>query len=163
MSLFKTVTGGAAEGLRRTLLAMLDRQARRGFRQRGHRYLFDRRRPDARPPGWSDLWFLYMATTVLKPAMVLEFGSGCSTLAIGQALAENANAGSPGRLVALEAEPDWAAATLAMLPAYMAPLVELRTVAVRAQALLYMRTKSAPAYRSSESLDATHRRVAHPR
>jgi len=105
--------------------SMLNRQARRAFRQKGYHRLWDRRPRDAKPPIWADLWFLYMATTYLKPKVVLEFGSGCSTYAIAQALADNARLGQPGHLYSLDADPKWGRVTQEAMPAHLAELVTL--------------------------------------
>lgn len=75
------------------------------------------KRPDgAIGPEFSDLWFLYKETRRLQPSLILEFGSGCSTVVLARALMKNAQEGSTGRVISLDAEERWAKATTAMLP-----------------------------------------------
>ena len=48
--------------------------------------IFSKRPKDALPPVYEDLEFLYDYVTEKQPCTVLEFGSGCSTLVIANAL-----------------------------------------------------------------------------
>jgi len=105
-------------------------RGRRAFARHGHDGLWGHRPPDAIAPVWSDLWFLYRLVRRIRPATVLEFGSGCSTIAIAQALADNAETGGGGRLYSLDAEARWAAATAASLPPHLDPFVDLCTAPV---------------------------------
>lgn len=89
--------------------------------RRGYMSLFDGRPPDAHPPDWADLWSLYCMIRKRKPATVLEFGSGCSTIMIAQALADNLAEGSQGHLYSLDATPapdgiNWGQITIDTMP-----------------------------------------------
>ena len=44
----------------------------------------------AYPPDWADLLNLYEIVRRRKPKVIIEFGSGCSTLTLGRALFDNA-------------------------------------------------------------------------
>lgn len=69
-------------------------------------------------PNFSDLWFLYQTVRRKKPSMVIEFGSGCSSVVIAHALADNGreDPSQPGFLYSLDDQRRWADATSAMLP-----------------------------------------------
>jgi hypothetical protein len=97
-------------------LAWLDSQGRRELAARGYLALFARRPSEAKPPVWSDLWFLYRTVRERKPKVVLEFGSGCSTIVYAQALADNAAEGAPGFLHSLDADPHWGQVTIDSMP-----------------------------------------------
>ncbi|MEQ9641918.1 MAG: hypothetical protein RIM84_17980 [Alphaproteobacteria bacterium] len=107
-------------------LAWLDRQGRRALAVRGHAGLFDRRPAEAKPPVWSDLWFLYRKVRERKPKVVLEFGSGCSTIVYAQALADNAEEGAPGRIWSLDADPHWGQVTIDSMPEHLAPYCDIQ-------------------------------------
>ncbi len=72
---------------------------------------------EAFPPDYADLWFLYRTVRRRRPRLVLEFGSGCSTLALALALHENRGEGGPaGRLVSIDSDPYWTESTRGALP-----------------------------------------------
>ena len=142
--------GKVKNGLRHAAAWGLNRQARRAFAQKGILGLSAGRRAGAKPPVWSDLWFLYMAVTVLKPKVILEFGSGCSTIAMAQALADNAAKGSPGMLYSLDADPKWGQVTIDSMPDHLRELVDLRITP--ADPIDYEGT---PAWRHREVPDVT--------
>jgi hypothetical protein len=98
---------------------------RRRLRSLGHTALFDRRPPEAKPPIWGDLWYLYSLTRSRKPAVVLEFGSGCSTIILAQAMHDNAREDQPARFVSVEGDERWADVTRTSMPDHLAPAVEL--------------------------------------
>lgn len=103
--------------------------------RRGYVSLFNARPPDAYPPDWADLWFIYQTVRERKPATVLEFGSGCSTIMIAQALADNAAEGSPGHLHSLDTKPepggtDWAQVTLDSIPGDLKQFCTLKSTSV---------------------------------
>jgi hypothetical protein len=83
------------------------------------------RPPQAIAPVWSDLWFLYRTVRARKPKVVLEFGSGCSSIIMAQALADNARQGSSGFLHSLDSEPHWGELTIASLPMHLKPFCEV--------------------------------------
>jgi Methyltransferase domain len=61
------------------------------------------RPPGAIPPVWGDLWYLYRLVRRQRPGVILEFGSGCSTIVMASALRRNRS----GVLYSLEADPYW--------------------------------------------------------
>ena len=89
--------------------------------RRGYVSLFDRRPREAHPPDWSDLWFIYRMIRERKPRKILEFGSGCSTIIMAQALADNTSEGAPGFVYSIDAKPDpgkpdWGQVTIDSMP-----------------------------------------------
>ena len=106
--------------------AVLNWRAHRRMRELGLADLFAGRPRDAIPPVWADLWFLYSAVRAKHPTMVLEFGSGCSTLVMARALADNASdGGAPGRIVSLESDARWADVAARDVPAALRPYVSI--------------------------------------
>lgn len=103
--------------------------------KRGYVSLFDGRPPEAYPPDWADLWSIYRMIRKCRPATVLEFGSGCSTIMTAQALADNATGGAPGHLYSLDTKPepggvDWGQKTLDSIPAHLKQYCTLRVTPV---------------------------------
>lgn len=100
--------------------------ARRGVWQ----YL--RKRPeDAIAPDAADLWYLYRVVRRLKPRVVVEFGSGCSTLVMAWAMldtyyADPMAAADPGILYSVETDRRWLDVTQDMLPPAMQRVVSLK-------------------------------------
>lgn len=94
------------------------RRARAFWHRRPLLHDFQKRRPDhAIAPDYADLWFLYQAVRRRRPRTVLEFGSGCSTLAMALALKENAAGGAPsGRLLSIESMESWSELNRRALP-----------------------------------------------
>ncbi len=80
------------------------------------------RPPAAIPPDFDDLWFLYRLIRTRRPKTVLEFGSGCSTAVIANALQHN----SSGHLYSLEVDPVWAQWTRRCLAPSLMPWVDLQ-------------------------------------
>lgn len=88
-----------------------------------------KRPPTAIPPDFADLWFLYRTVRRRQPQVIVEFGSGCSTVVLAQALADNRHA---AHLYAVESQAVWASATAQALPGHLcswcdveaSPLVE---------------------------------------
>jgi predicted O-methyltransferase YrrM len=110
---------------RKAGLAVLEPLARRRAAAHGLPALMAGRPAQAKPPIWNDLWFLYRNVRDRRPKLVLEFGSGCSTIVIAAALAENAAEGAPGRLHSLDADPQWGEATRRSMPARLAGVCEI--------------------------------------
>jgi hypothetical protein len=80
---------------------------------------FLKKRPSsAIPPDFADLWFLYQTVRHTKPRVILEFGSGCSTVILAHALRQNErdDAKSRGYLYSVDADPDWAEMTARSMP-----------------------------------------------
>ncbi len=71
------------------------------------------------PADHDDLWRLYSNIRKRKPEQVIEFGSGCSTLIIAEALRRN----SRGKLLSIETDAYWASRTRQELPQILCPLV----------------------------------------
>ena len=104
---------------RKAGLAVLDHQGYRALARLGYVSLFDARPAAAKPPVWSDLWAIYNQVRERKPKILLEFGSGCSTIIYAQALADNAAEGSPGFLHSLDADAYWGQVTIDSLPEHL--------------------------------------------
>jgi hypothetical protein len=86
-------------------------------------------------PEYVDLWFLYRTVIARKPHVVLEFGSGCSTVVLAQAVWKN-RAQFPQRgdyFYSIDADPFWARTTAQAMPEHLrevcqveySPLVEI--------------------------------------
>jgi hypothetical protein len=74
---------------------------------------FVAKRPkDAIRPVCAHLWFLYQKIRKRKPRIVLEFGSGCSTLIIAKALSDN----KEGYLYSVDSSSQWAESTFNCIP-----------------------------------------------
>ncbi len=82
-------------------------------------HLVDARPADAKPPVWSDLWAIYSQVRERKPKVMLEFGSGCSTIIQAQALADNTAQGAPGFLHSLDADARWGQVTINSMPEHL--------------------------------------------
>ena len=79
-------------------------------------------------PQGGDLWFLYRLVRAQKPRLVMELGSGCSTVILAQALYDNAqkDPNRNGRIISLDGMADWAEVTRASLPEHLAGICEIR-------------------------------------
>ena len=98
--------------------------------QRVHRRLLERRvnldfleqrPPEGYPPDFSDLWFLYQTVRRRKPRVILEFGSGSTTVALAQAVADNL-ADDPhleSHVYSVDDQSFWADVTRRILPAHL--------------------------------------------
>lgn len=85
-------------------------------------------RPDnAWGADFPDNLYLYNLVRQTKPKAVLEFGSGCSTAVISQALYENArdNPSETGMMYSVESEKQWADVTAESLPAHLRPFCKV--------------------------------------
>lgn len=78
---------------------------------------------DAKAPQDYDLWNLYCTVRRRRPKLVMEFGCGCSTLVMAQALAEN---GDGGLLIVVEAMAQWLEASMREMPSRLARHVDYR-------------------------------------
>ncbi|MDP6832730.1 MAG: class I SAM-dependent methyltransferase [Alphaproteobacteria bacterium] len=84
-------------------------------------------------PQGGDLWFLYNLVRQRKPRLIMELGSGCSTVIFAQALHDNAkDAGedpdNAGRIISFDGMAEWAEVTRASVPAHLAPFCEIQYV-----------------------------------
>ncbi len=84
--------------------------------------IFSKRPKDALPPVYEDLEFLYDYVTEKKPHIILEFGSGCSTLVMTQALLKNYIG---GWVYSFDNERKWLLETKKMFPDYLSRYVRL--------------------------------------
>ena len=80
------------------------------------------RPPEAAPGDPGDWWFLYKTIRARHPHLILEFGSGNTTVVQAQALYDNHDG---GRLLSIDASPHWAASTRACLPKHLQSICEV--------------------------------------
>jgi hypothetical protein len=113
---------------RQALNGLLQLESRRKLQERGCLESLGKRPKEAFAPDYNDLWFLYNLIRVHKPRVVFEFGSGCSSLVIAFALAENRveTKSDSGFLYSMEADPHWAIATKSYMPGYLNGIFEIR-------------------------------------
>ena len=112
--------------------------AERCLRRLGLLEAFAHRPADACPPDYADLWYLYRLVRHRRPACVLEFGAGCSTLVIARALRDNHRAAVARdpfdnrrrlpKLVSVDSEPQWAEAAWRQLPPDLLPYASVSHV-----------------------------------
>ncbi len=120
---------------RKAGVAVLNSQGRRALDRLGYLSLFDARPANAKPPVWSDLWAIYSQVRARKPKVLLEFGSGCSTIIYAQALADNAAGGAPGFLHSLDADAHWGQVTIDSMPEHLRQYCDI-TLTERVEAML---------------------------
>lgn len=75
---------------------------------------------------YIDYWELYRAVRTLKPQLILECGTGVSTVVIAQAVLENAREGVDGRIISMEEMPEYYEMARRILPSVYAKVVEIR-------------------------------------
>lgn len=97
--------------------------AERELDRRGYLAPLRDRPDDAFKPDPCDLWFLYQEVRRQRPRVVFEFGSGCSTSIIAQALHDN---GGDARMVSLDAHERWTEVTRDSIPSHLRDIVEVR-------------------------------------
>lgn len=89
---------------------------------------FHNKRPEnAISPDFCDLWILYKTVRSRKPNLILEFGSGYSTIVMASALIENyqENSNSSGFLYSLDADQIWANHTKEAIPNQLKNFLEV--------------------------------------
>jgi hypothetical protein len=92
---------------------------------------FVSKRPQgALPPVYTHLWCIYRMVRKRKPCIVLEFGSGCSTLIIAKALSDN----NHGYLYSVDSSREWADSTLTCMPNQLRGFFEISCSAISAEA-----------------------------
>lgn len=102
--------------------------AEKTLRRRGLAQMYDERPSEVYAPDWVDLLNIYGIVRRRKPKVVLEFGSGCSTLMFARALADNRAAGDdPGHIYSVETSPHFKAQTESYLPPDLRPFVDILT------------------------------------
>lgn len=134
----------------------MPRWLRRAYQKWAHRQL-DRRgyldflasRPRAAcAPDFSDLWFLYKVVRNRKPRCILEFGSGCSTIIMAQALWENQRESSGkngGIIYSVDADHYWAGVTMKTIPDHLSGICQ-----VLYSSLLEVDSFAVPAWRHAD-------------
>lgn len=97
------------------------------LRKRGYLHFLKDRPRHSIPPDFADLLFLYQTVRRRKPRFILEFGSGCSTVILAQALFDNKRdlSEETGYLFSVEVEPYWAEVTAKSMPAHLQGFYEI--------------------------------------
>jgi hypothetical protein len=101
-----------AEQFRRIIRPGYTRWCKWQLHRRGLLALLANRPATAYAPYYEDLWLLYRLVRKLKPQCVLEFGAGCSTVVMAQAIHENGT----GHLYSVDAVEHWARVTWQLMP-----------------------------------------------
>lgn len=122
------------------------------LRKRGWIHFFEHRPSAALPPDFADLWYLYRTVRKRLPRCILEFGSGCSTIILAQALVDNEGepTKSGGLLYSLEGDPYWAEVTRRSIPVHLQRVIEIWN-----SPLLEVEYLGTPAFRYSKVPDVT--------
>lgn len=107
---------------RKTYGSAAIRWTRWQMQRHGLNELFALRPEDAKPPQSFDLWNLYSNVRGRRPSLTLEFGCGCSTLVMAEAMHRNGS----GKLIVLEADQRWIDASEKELPLRLRSIVEYR-------------------------------------
>ena len=100
------------------------RWARRAFAKNDLDSLLEGISNEAISPTYDDLWALYRQVRKQKPGLVLEYGSGCSTVIMARALADNGS----GHLLTVDAQAEWLEHTRKMIPSSLATYVEMKAL-----------------------------------
>jgi hypothetical protein len=151
---FGNKTGGLLYGdsswIRKQLRLALRSWSRYQLNRYGCLNLLASRPPNAYPPDCTDLWFLYRQVRQRKPRCVLEFGSGCSTVILAQALWENRrdNPKDGGFLYSVDADAYWADVTVKTMPGHLRDVCD-----VRHSELVEVEYAGTPGYRHAEVPD----------
>lgn len=100
--------------------------AEKTLRRRGLAQMYDERPKDVYSPDWVDLLNIYSLVRRRKPKVVLEFGSGCSTLMFARALADNQAAGDgTGHIYSVETSPHFLECTKSYVPSSLKPFIDI--------------------------------------
>lgn len=95
--------------------------AKRKLRKRGLAAMFNMPHAVLYPPDWADLLNIYELVRRRKPKVVIEFGSGCSTLMFARALADNGS----GHLYSIETSEHFKKYTESYIPADLKPCITM--------------------------------------
>ncbi len=93
--------------------------------------IFSKRPKDALPPVYEDLEFLYDYVTEKRPHIILEFGSGCSTVVMAEAIVYYPSKDpwqknwSGNTVVSFDNERRWLFETMKMIPSDLKHIVSL--------------------------------------
>lgn len=133
------------------LVPMLQRWHRYRLAKRVDLEFLSRRPPHGYPPDFSDFWFLYEVVRRKKPRVILEFGSGGSTVVLAQALFDNDldRPGDKGYLYSIDDQRYWADVTASMIPPSLKDVCEVRHIPT-----VEIEYDGAPCFRHSELPDA---------
>jgi hypothetical protein len=100
--------------------------ARRELQRRGLAQLYTATPAQVYWPDWPDLLNIYELVRRRKPKVVIEFGSGCSTLMFARALADMKAAGEgEGHLYSIETSEHFKAYTESYFPVELKPFVDI--------------------------------------
>ena len=101
--------------------------SKRALETRGYLDFLSKRPPEALAPVPADLWSLYKLVRSRKPKMMFEFGSGCSTVILAQALYDNAqdSENQRGFLYSLDVNEKWLEVTRSTMPARLEGFYEI--------------------------------------
>jgi hypothetical protein len=119
--------------VRRAVRPVVVEWSRRSLERDGHLDFMANRPPEAFGGDFADLWYLYRLVRQHRPAVIVEFGSGCSTVVLAQALFDEARVTgrSPGFLYSIETTDQWREVTLGSIPEHLRGLCEVRHGPVR--------------------------------
>jgi hypothetical protein len=112
---------GLAEFEQRAVVSVAFRSLRLVMRAAGLAQLLDDRPADALRWSPVTLWTLYRHVRARRPHAVVELGTGCSTVIIGEALRRN----GAGHLISVDANARWLGETEKNLPPALRPFVTL--------------------------------------
>lgn len=87
---------------------------------------FANRDSSALPPKYDDLHTLYALVKETRPKLILEYGSGVSTITMAHALMENARQGWEGKILSIESDSKWANHTMAGVPSALKPFIDMQ-------------------------------------
>lgn len=83
--------------------------------------LFKSRPQNALEPDWDDLKILYDLVLIDNPNIVVEFGSGCSTVVMAYAMRKNGK----GKIISFESDKYWFDKNLEIIPNFLKGIAEL--------------------------------------
>ncbi len=144
--------GSSISKIRRWRLGAHSRFSEYQLRKKGYLEFLKQRPANADPPHYNDLWFLYRTVRRRKPSCILEFGSGCSTVILAQALFDNQceSSNNSGYLYSMDSESLWSEVTAKSMPKHLQGLYELWFSPV-----LEVEFEGTPAFRYSKIPDVT--------
>ena len=81
-------------------------------------------------PDFSDFWFLYQSVRRKRPRVILEFGSGSSTVVLAKALYDNnlERPGEKGYLHSIDDQRYWADVTRSIMPPFLSGVCEIHHI-----------------------------------
>ena len=121
---FLSHAGMSVKSLIGTQINLLEKYwARRVLKNLGYLDFLEKRPPGSFSPETDDLWYLYRLVRSRKPKVILEFGSGCSTVLLAQALFDNAKESEiqKGFLYSMDVSENWGQVTKSTAVKYQGP------------------------------------------